>query len=232
MTHISNWTASNSYATDKGSVSPPCFPHEYLVKTLSSSFNSNMLPLDRSAKVLEIGAFGANNLRFLWEKGYHDIYAIEVTQSLVSMCQERASIYMGSEFDLTRIVLGSNLSIPFPDNYFDLIISINTIHYSVGVDVSTSIDLWKSKLQPGGRLFLETAGPQHDYVLDSERMGKNSWLWGKKAGFRYGSPAGFFDSEDAFQAFIHDKFSDASFGRITEKSTFETVDFLTAYCVK
>ena len=72
----SNWVSGNAFRKELGSTNAPAFPHEYLVKTLSSSSNSGLLPLGKSAKILEIGSFGSNNLRFFWEKGYTNIYGI------------------------------------------------------------------------------------------------------------------------------------------------------------
>ena len=114
---------------------------------------------------------------------------------------------------------------------FDLIISINTIHYSNGADIEKALNLWKNKLKFNGRLFIETAGPNHDFVKDSKRINKNNWVWGKKSGFRRGKSAGFFDDENHWEETLKNIFSKVSVGRVTEKSEFNTIDFLTALCV-
>lgn len=228
---ISDWTSDKAFKRELGATNAPAFPHEYLVKTLSSSSNSGLLPLPISSRILEIGCFGANNLRFFWEKGYHNLYGIEVTPSLVTMAQTSAKHLLGSEFPHKNILCGHNLSLPFPDNYFDLIISINTIHYSSGDDVRSALRLWKSKLTDSGRLFVETAGPMHDYVLDSIRLDTHMWKWGTKAGFRSGTFAGFFDGMSHFESALSAEFSEVSIGRVTEVSKNNTVDFMTGYCV-
>ena len=167
MVH-SGWVANQS---KHGEVAASSFPCEYLVKTLMSSQNSGFSPLpkDKPLKILEIGSFGGNNLRFLWEFGFKDIYGIEVSDSLVEMCKKRVLKFTNNEIDTNNIVLGNNLNIPFPDSYFDLIISINTIHYSYGKDVERALNFWSNKLKDSGRLFVQTAGPKHEYVLDSKR---------------------------------------------------------------
>ena len=229
-----NWVSKNSFDKKFGSISPPSFPHEFLVRSLSSSLNSGFKPFKNfeNLNVLEIGAFGANNLRYFWERGYKGIYAIETTKSLVEMCSMRASEFSNNQISKKNIVMGSNLEIPFDDNFFDLIISINTIHYSIEEDIFASLKLWKKKLKENGRIFVETAGPTHDFVVDSQRISKNKWTCGEKSGFRKGSLAGFFDSEDHWKTCIQKIFKEVSFGRIIEKSNKSTLDYLTAYCIK
>ena len=228
------WISENSFEKKFGSISPPSFPHEFLVRSLSSSLNSGFQPFRNFEKlnVLEIGAFGANNLRYFWERGYKGIYAIETTQSLVEMCKFRASKFSNNQIPQNNIVLGSNLEIPFEDNFFDLIVSINTLHYSIGDEIDASLQIWKSKLKKNGRLFIETAGPIHDFVLDSKRVSRNKWICGEKSGFRNGSFAGFFDSDDHWKTTIQKLFKEISFSRITEQSQTSTLDYLTAYCIK
>lgn len=229
-----NWKSENAFEKSKGSNSPPSFPHEYLVKTILSSFNTGIYPfeINENLRVLEIGSFGGNNLRFLWEKGFKNIYGIEITDSLVEMCKKAVYKNCNGNIPEENIVLGSNLDIPFDDNFFDLIISINTIHYSTENNIVDALNLWKKKLKNNGRLFIETAGPNHDYVINSKRISRNKWVWGDKGGFREGTLAGFFDNEEAWKKTILEIFSTAKFGRLIEKSEENNLEFLTAYCIK
>ena len=230
-----DWMIENiSVKKNLGHTSIPSYPHEYLVKTLSSSFNTGIKPFlnNENLRVLEIGAFGANNIRFLLEKGFTEIYGIEISESLVNLCREKAYFFSDGKIPKDNIVLGSNLEIPFDDNFFDLIISVNTLHYCIGNEIEEALCLWSQKLKDGGRIFLETAGPQHDFLLNSKRISKLEWIWGEKSGFREGKPAGFFDNEEHWQSTLSRVFSKVSIGRITEKSECNTVDFLTALCIK
>lgn len=230
-----DWTIENTSVNKNfGHTSIPLYPHEYLVKTLSSSFNTGIKPFsnNKNLRVLEIGAFGANNIRFLWEKGFKEIYGIEISESLVDLCREKAYIFSDGKISKNNIVLGSNLEIPFEDNFFDLIISVNTLHYCIGDQIEQGLCLWSQKLKDNGRIFIETAGPQHDFVLNSKRISEHEWIWGEKSGFREGKPAGFFDNEEHWRSTLSRVFSKVSTGRVTEKSEGNTVDFLTAFCIK
>ena len=180
-----DWDDKKAFDSNKGATHPPRYPREFLVKVLSSSSYTGFEPQKNlsSKRVLEIGAFGGNNLRFLYEKGYKNIYAIEITKSLVEMCKECTEKLCNGKINKKNIVLGSNLDIPFENNFFDLIIAISTIHYSVGDEINRALNLWKSKLKKGGRLYIETTGPSHDFYLDSSRIDRNKWIWGKKKRF-------------------------------------------------
>ena len=225
----SDWKQENVFNKSKGSANPPQYPHEYMVKTLSSSANSGLKPLEFKVdtKILEIGAFGANNLRFFLDKGCRNVFGIEVTESLVEMCKTHVAQFTDTSTDyaIENIVQGDNLNIPFPDHCFDLIVSVNTLHYCSGDDISKALNVWKRKLKAGGRLFVETAGPLHDYVLDSSRIAVNEWIWGEKSGFRHGKKAGFFDDENHLKEMLNQHFSKVSLGRVTEKAEKLTVDF-------
>ena len=192
-----DWDKNKAFDSNKGAIHPPRYPREFLVKVLSSSSYTGFNPQTNlsSKRVLEIGAFGGNNLRFCHEKG-------------------------------------SNLDIPFENNFFDLIISVSTIHYCVGKEIKKALKLWKSKLKRGGRIYIETAGPTHDFVLDSNRIDKNKWIWGKKSGFRSGKYCGFFDSESHWETTLKEFFPKVSTGRVMEKGEFLKIDSLCALCEK
>tara|TARA_Y100000589_G_scaffold240552_1_gene228082 strand:- start:378 stop:1091 length:714 start_codon:yes stop_codon:yes gene_type:complete len=228
------WTENKAFNASEGATNPPRYPNEYLVKVLSSKSYSGLKPQTnlKEKRVLEIGAFGANNLRFLYEKGYKHIYAIEITESLVKMCRKCSKDLKPLQIDENNIVLGSNLDIPFEDEFFDLIISIGTIHYSVGDEIKEALNLWKSKLRDNGRIYLQTTGPSHDFLLDSQRISENKWIWGEKSGFRKGKLSGFFDSEEHFEKTLREVFNTVSTGRVIQKSEFLRIDSLTAICEK
>lgn len=229
-----DWTSDNSFDRSKGSHGAPRWPHEYMVKAFNSSSLTGRAPTEITEKtrILEIGSFGANNLRFFWEKGSRSIYGIEVTESLVRMCQERSREIIDKDFPIENIVKGSNLDIPHPDEYFDILVSVNTIHYCHGKEVIEALRLWEKKLKPGGTLFVATAGPEHDFVRDSQRLRTLEWRWGQKSGFRSGDMAGFFDDSAHWQESLESIFKDVRIGRVIEEGADLKLDFMNAVCTK
>lgn len=128
------YTNKNSFNRKFGTGFPPSYPNEMLVKFLSSSAYSG---LDKNTlnkkeiKILEIGCSSGNNLRFFLEKKYKT-YGLEINKQMVDL----------GKINLKRlgyrpppIYIGDNLNIPFKDNFFDCLVSINTIHYNSGKDL-------------------------------------------------------------------------------------------------
>ena len=63
------WLKKNSYDKKKGSKSPPSYPNEMLIR-LCTSKRFSKFPLNifkKNFKVIEIGCFAGNNLRFFIE---------------------------------------------------------------------------------------------------------------------------------------------------------------------
>ena len=64
---------------------PPSFPNEMMVKIFSSKHYSNIrLKSSSKKKILEIGSFSGNNLRYFIENNYKT-YGIEINQELVDL---------------------------------------------------------------------------------------------------------------------------------------------------
>ena len=148
------WTLENSFDKKSGSTGAPQWPHEFLVKVFSSKAYSNLthelIPLNKSLKVLEIGCMGANNLRFFSQKNC-EIYGVEVTEDLVSLARSRCDLY---EIQNSNILCGHNQSIPFDDASMDILVSVNTLHYDHGEEnIHKSLANF-SRVLKGGALHL------------------------------------------------------------------------------
>ena len=59
------------------------------------------------------------------------------------------------------IKIGKNTKIPFKNNFFDTLVSINTIHYNSGNEIQKVMLEYKRVLKKGGILYLETPGKNH-----------------------------------------------------------------------
>ena len=68
-----------------GSKYPPSYPNEMMVKIFSSKTYTNIkIKTSHKNKVLEIGSFSGNNLRYFIENGF-ETYGIEINQNLVNL---------------------------------------------------------------------------------------------------------------------------------------------------
>ncbi len=141
-----------------GSKHPPSYPNEMMVKIFSSKTYSNIkIKPSHQNRVLEVGSFSGNNLRYFIENSYKT-YGIEINQKLVNLGLKNLKRL---KVKIPTIKIGTNNNIPFKKNFFDTLVSINTIHYNSGNEVHEAFLEFKRVLKKGGVLYLETLGNKH-----------------------------------------------------------------------
>ena len=191
---------------------PPSFPNEMMVKIFSSKHYSNIrLKSPSKNKILEVGSFSGNNLRYFIENDYKT-YGIEINQELVDL---GVTNLKRLRIKPPLIKIGTNTKIPFKSRFFDTLVSINTIHYNSGSEIHEAIMEFKRILKKGGVLYLET-------------MGKNHFAFGKKIGnllyksnlkdFRKNHTFGFFDDNLHLKKFLKHYFNKVEICERSEKS--------------
>ena len=141
-----------------GSKYPPSYPNEMMVKIFSSKTYTNIkIKTSHKNKVLEIGSFSGNNLRYFIENGF-ETYGIEINQNLVNLGLQNLKRL---NVKIPTIKIGTNTDIPFKKNFLDTLVSINTIHYNSGNEIHKALLEFKRVLKRGGVLYLETIGNKH-----------------------------------------------------------------------
>jgi SAM-dependent methyltransferase len=230
MAKFETWNKDVMFNKEKGSNHPPLYPNEYLVKCFSSeSYSFIRRDLDQmqdrtsanSIKVLEVGSFAGNNLKYFLDRGF-DAYGCEVSKEIGDVGVENLR-QAGYDNLVTKV--GDNCALPFEDDYFDVLVSINTIHYSFGTEIGNALLEWKRVLKKGGILFLETVGPEHFVRALSEQVAPLHWIWGYND-FRKGQSFGFFDSETHLDLELKKVFGQVETGRRKELFPRQTLDFL------
>jgi SAM-dependent methyltransferase len=222
------WNKQNSVDKSKLAEFPPSYPNEMLVKILSSTFYSPLKSeLPPHPKVLEVGIFSGNNARFFLENGY-DLTGSELNSEMVKLGQENLT-RLG--YDLPSIKIGHNINLDFPSNLFDLLVSVNTIHYSSGENSRKALSEFCRVLKPVGWAVIETPACEHFAVKRSTRKGILEYEW-QAGGFRQGELFGFYDSEEHFKKSLMEVFSEVSISRRLEIYPETTLDFWMAVCKK
>ena len=171
-----------------GSKYPPSYPNEMMVKIFSSKTYTNIkIKTSHKNKVLEIGSFSGNNLRYFIENGF-ETYGIEINQNLVNLGLQNLKRL---NVKIPTIKIGTNTDIPFKKNFLDTLVSINTIHYNSGNEIHKALLEFKRVLKRGGVLYLETIGNK---ILPLQKI-KNLSYKSNLKDFRKNHIFGFFDNK-------------------------------------
>ena len=227
-THGVAWNLVNSFDRNAGSVFPPSWPNEMLVKVMSS-LNYSDIVADRKniSKVLEVGIFSGNNSRFLIENNYQ-LKGSEINDEMIELCTSNLNRL---NYKTPEVRVGNNTSLDFDSNEFDMLISINTIHYSPMDESAKAIEEFSRVIRTGGWAIIETPASRHFAVEQSFRHGELNWEW-KAGGFRQGERFGFFDSKDHFKNALSGEFSKVNICHRTVEYGNVTLDFWMAICRK
>ncbi|MFA5455758.1 MAG: class I SAM-dependent methyltransferase [Sulfurimonas sp.] len=106
--------------------SPHWYPTEWIIRTMAGSYPN--LALDKriyeNAKVLDIGFGDGRNFTLLKNLGLK-IYGVEITEEIVQSVQNKAK-HNGIDCELK---VGSNADIPYPNEYFDIILASSSMYY-------------------------------------------------------------------------------------------------------
>ena len=79
-----------------------------------------------------------------------------------------------------------NTNLPFENNYFDVLLSIATIHYEETVTgVENSLREFSRVLKPGGCALIQTVAPKHTMFKNSENLSKNLYQLQMKTDLRH-----------------------------------------------
>jgi|ETNmetMinimDraft_16_1059900.scaffolds.fasta_scaffold16287_3 ubiquinone/menaquinone biosynthesis C-methylase UbiE len=221
-----NWT---NFSLDKMKDNFPVWPIEVMVKVLFGEYLKGEKPtLDKDKKVLDVGCgFGNNLLPFLL-KGCH-CSGVEITNEMAKIAQDTLH---SRGFNKVEINKGSNRSLPYENNTFDLLISNNVIHYESNEnDYINALKEYARVLKPGGGLYLMTVGPEHDIYKKAKIIGAHTFKI-QNWDFRDGESYFYLTNQKYLKFFLDNFFIKIETGRVTEKLMNVNLDFLVAFCRK
>ena len=205
----------------------PKWPNEVMMKVLFGGNNYLSEPFlpQPGWRVLDVGCFFANNLVPFADIGC-ECHGVDLTPEMAATAQQ----IMYERGYKTTIQAGSNRTLPFPDQYFDLLLSVNTLHYE-GTEENflAALREFRRVLKPGGGLYISTVGPEHEIYRRAEVLGGHLYRV-RDFGFRTGEQFFFCDSERYLKHFCDEVFQNVETGRVTEKLMKMPLDFLVALC--
>jgi len=203
----------------------PKWPNEPMLKTLFGSYSANPLRPQSSWRVLDVGCGFGNNLVPFADLGC-ECHGIEIESNICTIAES----ILASRGYSAKVKEGHNRALPYPDEHFDLLLSVATIHYeSTEENVLSALREFKRVLKPGGRVYIATAGPSHKIQERAELLGHHRYRI-RDYDFRNGQEFFFFDNERYLEYYLRQVFDKVEVGRITENLFSMTVDHMIALC--
>jgi len=204
------------------------FPSEYVLRSFfSKNFFSEETPMKPGMRVLDIGTLYTNNLVPFHDRRL-DLYGIEINEEMVQLAKTS-----GEQWNMSvTLKQGHNRSIPFPDQYFDILMSINTIHYEND----------RTKLKEALREFdrvgssnchylIATAGSEHLFHKNAKRIAENQYRITTED-FRNGQIMAYFDDKKHFEHTLLKYFGRVEIVTVSETWERFPLQFWVAKCSK
>ena len=144
----------------------PSWPNETLVRLLKGNFLKKKINIKKKSKILDIGCGFGNNLLLFKDFENVSLFGTEVTKNTCEVPKKNLS----NNNLVADIRAGTNKKIPFPSNFFDLILSINVIQYEKSEkSVEQAFKEYRRVLKKNGSFIIITVGPKH-FSYDSVEM--------------------------------------------------------------
>ena len=221
-----NWT---NFSLEKVKDNYPIWPIEVMAKVLFGDYLRGEKPtLNSTTKVLEVGCGFGNNLLPFLVKGCK-CYGVEITDEMAQLAR---NILQNRGFTGVEIKTGTNRSLPFENEEFDLIISNNVIHYEKDEkNYLGALKEYARVMRSGGGLFLMTVGPSHDIYTKAKIKGSHQFEI-QNWDFRDGEQYFYVSNLNYLKHYLSMFFNNIELGQVTENLMKVNLDFLFAYCHK
>jgi len=150
---------------EKGMAFPE--PHEAMPKV------SAFLKKNKVNRVLDLGSGSGRHVIFLAERGF-DVYGTDNAAEGIKLCK----------IWLRKMHLNANLKVasffdrfPFPNNYFDAIVSIWAIHHGLENQVKFCISEIERVLKPHGLIFIAVTSTFKGRPVDKKKkIEPHTWV--------------------------------------------------------
>lgn len=204
-------------------------PSELMLRALFSKRYSSLAPdIGPGTRVLDIGAMYLNNLVPFHDRGCV-CHGVEVNEAMAGISREAAAV-QGLDVE---VGVGRNCELPFADGAFDILLSLNVIHYEDDAKgLTAALEEYRRVLAEDGRAFIVSAGPSHHVRASAERLSANRYRITAADDFRAGQTMAYFEDEADLAAQANGVFSKVTTGRLRETHDQAEVDFLYGLCVK
>lgn len=185
---------------------------QYLVHLLRGGYLGDEWRDGRGRRALDAGCGSGFNSVTLALMGWKT-HAVEITGEIVEHARASAAPW-GQKIEFA---VGENENLPYPDGHFDLLVSVNTIHYAPSRQaVERTVREYARVLAPGGRLVASTQHPGNWMLEGCEPLGGGRVKLNRPGDYRDGQVVYRFDDADDLGGFFAPAFADV---RVAENRT-------------
>ena len=208
----------------------PKYPQELMLKTIFGRYSELNIPIKKKSKILDVGCGFGNNLIPFIDLGCV-VRGVEIDKVICDITQK----ILKKKFlkkDI-RILVGHNRSIPFKNNFFDLLMT-NTLHYENNLnDINVALDEYCRVIKKNKFLYITTTGSKSDFFKKTKKVSNNIYqINDKKDKIRFGKNFFFFQNEKFFKKTLSKHFSKVILGRDTNMINGNCTDTFMALCKK
>lgn len=204
------WTKEYQEAARLGT--DHAWPTETLIRIFKGEFVPGMSRDHRGKKVLDVSCGNGSDMVLFGTLGMA-LFGTEVTPELCSAASEKLAGY-GYKAD---IKVATNTRLPFPDRTFDYLVSWNVLHYeNTEADIQAAIAEYRRVLKKGGRMFVCTAGPDHEILEGAKTLGNHRYEIRKKDDFRVGQVFFYFEARNYIRFYFEPHFKDVLIGEVRD----------------
>ncbi len=130
-------------------------------------------------KVLDYGCGGGNNSVFFIEKGY-ETWGVDVAESYLELVKmnlesKHLDVRLSKNFS---IISPETISLPFKDNFFDIVISNQVFYYLPSEEHIKKVckEIYRC-LKPSGVVFFTMMGPKNYYITHHAKQIHNDRIY-------------------------------------------------------
>lgn len=126
---------------------------------------SKLLKKRGAKRVLDLGCGAGRHVVYLAKKGF-DVYGFDISKSGIEIAKE----WLKKEKLKSKFKIGDMTKLPFKKEFFDAVISIQTIHHNRVSKIKKTIREIYKVLKPKGLILISVPG----YTI-SQRLKQNYW---------------------------------------------------------
>lgn len=144
------------------------YPPEELVRFVARTYCD--LAQRKSLRALEVGCGPGANLWYLAREGFR-VAGIDGSSHAISAAMER--LRTEGLLDLaqpTDLRVGNFATLPWEDNFFDMVIDIEAIYANTIIVIRSAIDEIHRVLKPGGYFFGKMFGPETTGITSGKML--------------------------------------------------------------